>query len=69
MTNERMNLAFDLVVTLPCLWFFFKETKGLTLEEIDVMFGGRALGMLRDDLEKSVEGEGGMVEETYRSKD
>ncbi|KAL2104875.1 hypothetical protein VUR80DRAFT_9421 [Thermomyces stellatus] len=46
-------VAFDLLVTLPCLIFLFKETKGLTLEEIDVTFGGRALGTLADDMEKN----------------
>ena len=38
---------------MPCLVLLFKETKGLSLEEIDVMFGGRALGTLADDMEKN----------------
>lgn len=41
------------MVALPCLILLFRETKGLTLEEIDVMFGGRALGTLADDMEKN----------------
>ena len=51
--DDTAFLAFDLVITLPCLILLFKETKGLTLEEIDVMFGGRALGTLADDMEKN----------------
>ena len=47
-------VAWDLVITLPCLFLFFKETKGLSLEEIDVMFGGRALGTISDDMEKNM---------------
>ena len=43
-----------MVVTLPVLIIFFKETKGMSLEEIDLMFGGRALGTLPSDLEKTV---------------
>ncbi|KAI5294141.1 hypothetical protein KEM52_004627 [Ascosphaera acerosa] len=34
-------VAFNLCVTLPCLYFFFPETKLKTLEEIDDLFGGR----------------------------
>ncbi|KAM0439861.1 hypothetical protein ACHAPT_000958 [Fusarium lateritium] len=46
-------VAWNLVVTLPVLLFFFRETKGLSLEEIDLMFGDRALGNLPADIEKS----------------
>lgn len=49
----RALAAFDLVITLPCLILLFKETKGMSLEEIDIMFGGRALGTLADDMEKN----------------
>jgi hypothetical protein len=53
MTNK--SIAWNLVVTLPCVWFLFKETKGLSLEEIDLMFGGRALGALPSDLDEKKE--------------
>lgn len=40
-------VAFNVVVTLPTLVFFFKETNRMSLEEIDELFkGGRALGTL-----------------------
>ncbi|KAM0381501.1 hypothetical protein ACHAPY_004654 [Fusarium culmorum] len=45
-------VAFNIVVTLPTLIFAFRETKGLSLEEIDLLFGGRALGNLPADIEK-----------------
>ncbi|KAF4346013.1 hypothetical protein FBEOM_35 [Fusarium beomiforme] len=45
-------VAFNLVVTLPTLILAFRETKGLSLEEIDLMFGDRALGNLPADIEK-----------------
>lgn len=44
-----------MVVTLPTIWFLFQETKGLSLEEIDLMFGGRALGALPSDLDEKRE--------------
>ncbi|KAF1835915.1 MFS sugar transporter-like protein [Decorospora gaudefroyi] len=44
-------VAFNLCVTLPTIWFVFKETKQLTLEEIDLLFGDRALGTLPDNLD------------------
>ncbi|KAH7185625.1 general substrate transporter [Fusarium flagelliforme] len=50
-------VAFNIVITLPTLIFAFRETKGLSLEEIDLMFGDRALGNLPGDLEK----DGGVV--------
>ncbi|WZH49005.1 general substrate transporter [Fusarium acuminatum] len=50
-------VAFNLVITLPVLIFSFRETKGLSLEEIDLMFGDRALGNLPADIEK----DGGVV--------
>jgi hypothetical protein len=43
-------VAFNLVVTLPTVWFTFKETKHLSLEEIDLLFGERALGALPSDI-------------------
>ncbi|PGH15893.1 hypothetical protein AJ79_02060 [Helicocarpus griseus UAMH5409] len=47
-------VAFNAVVTFPTIYFVFKETKQLTLEEIDLLFGGRALGGLPENLEKEV---------------
>lgn len=44
-------------MTLPTLIFAFRETKGLSLEEIDLMFGDRALGNLPADIEK----DGGVI--------
>ncbi|KAG5806649.1 hypothetical protein H9Q74_009492 [Fusarium xylarioides] len=49
--------TFNLVITLPTLIFAFRETKGLSLEEIDLMFGDRALGNLPADIEK----DGGVI--------
>lgn len=46
-------VAWDVVVTLPVVYFFFKETKQVSLEDIDLLFGERALGTLPDDLSKT----------------
>jgi hypothetical protein len=53
--SNRRNLAFNVVITFPCIWFLFKETKGLSLEDIDLLFGDRALGALPENLEKEAE--------------
>lgn len=45
-------IAFDIVVTLPVV-YFFKDTKLVLLEDIDLLFGERALGTLPDNLHKS----------------
>ncbi|KAK4235999.1 general substrate transporter [Achaetomium macrosporum] len=45
-------VAWDVVVTIPVVYFFFKETKQLSLEEIDLLFGERSLGALPKDLHK-----------------
>jgi hypothetical protein len=39
-----------MVVTIPTIFIWFKETKQKSLEEIDLLFGGRALGVLDDEL-------------------
>ena len=58
-------VAFNICVTFPVIFFFFKETKQVSLEDIDLLFGERALGTLPDDLHK----EGmGIVEEHHESK-
>ncbi|PGH21365.1 hypothetical protein AJ80_03282 [Polytolypa hystricis UAMH7299] len=44
-------IAFNTVVTFPTIFFLFKETKKLTLEEIDLLFGERALGSLPEELD------------------
>jgi hypothetical protein len=31
----------DLCISLPVIYFFFQETKQKSLEEIDLLFGGR----------------------------
>ncbi|KAL2139452.1 hypothetical protein VTI28DRAFT_5145 [Corynascus sepedonium] len=46
-------VAWDIVVTIPIVFFFFKETKQLSLEEIDLLFGERSLGTLPKDLNKA----------------
>jgi sugar porter (SP) family MFS transporter len=45
-------VAWDIVVTIPIVFFFFKETKQMSLEEIDLLFGERSLGTLPKDLNK-----------------
>ncbi len=45
-----INPAWDLIITIPIVFFFFKETKQVSLEDIDLLFGERALGTLPDDI-------------------
>ncbi|KAK3687154.1 general substrate transporter [Podospora appendiculata] len=45
-------IAWDVVITIPIVYLFFKETKQVSLEDIDMLFGERALGTLPDDLDK-----------------
>ena len=47
-----MFVAFNIVITFPVIFFFFKETKQVSLEDIDLLFGERALGALPNDLHK-----------------
>lgn len=51
-SSANANLAWNLCVTFPVIFFFFKETKQVSLENIDLLFGERALGTLPDDLHK-----------------
>lgn len=43
-------IAWNICVTLPVIVIFFKETKKLSLEEIDLLFGERALGQLPENI-------------------
>ncbi|KAF4630124.1 hypothetical protein G7Y89_g8015 [Cudoniella acicularis] len=45
-------VTFNILVTFPVIFLFFKETKQVSLEDIDLLFGERALGTLLDDLNK-----------------
>lgn len=56
-------VAFNICVTFPVIFFFFKETTQVSLEDIDLLFGERALGTLPDDLHhKGVETHGAAAE-------
>ncbi|RAL15344.1 sugar porter family MFS transporter [Aspergillus homomorphus CBS 101889] len=57
-------VAFNICVTFPTVFLFFKETKQKSLEEIDLLFGGRALGHLPADVESKVTSETEKAEET-----
>lgn len=46
------RLAFNLLVTFPTIFLCFKETNQVSLEDIDLLFGERALGTLPADLNK-----------------
>ena len=50
-------VAWNLLVTLPVIFFLWKETKQLSLEEIDLLFGERALGTLPEDLDRKGDAE------------
>ena len=61
-----------MAITLPVLIFCFKETNGMSLEEIDLMFGDRALGNLPSDIEKTgikIEKEGATHQEETNKTD
>ena len=61
--------AWNVVVTIPIVFFFFKETKQLSLEEIDLLFGDRALGTLPDDISKGIEHNGAVETEHHEMHD
>jgi hypothetical protein len=43
--------SFNILVTIPTVWFLFPETSQKSLEDIDLLFGDRALGTLPDHIE------------------
>ncbi|KAK7629470.1 general substrate transporter [Phyllosticta citricarpa] len=43
-------ICWNVCVTFPTILFWFKETKTLSLEEIDLLFGERALGNLPESI-------------------
>jgi hypothetical protein len=43
--------AWNILITIPTIWFLFKETNKKSLEEIDLLFGERALGTLPEHIE------------------
>ncbi|KAK5131090.1 hypothetical protein LTR08_001308 [Meristemomyces frigidus] len=45
-------VAWNILVTIPTIWIWFPETNQKSLEDIDLLFGERALGTLPDNLEK-----------------
>ncbi|KOC11070.1 putative MFS sugar transporter [Aspergillus flavus AF70] len=61
-------ILFNVCITIPTVFFLFKETKQKSLEEIDLLFGGRALGTLPENVEaKAAEAEMNKAEETRDS--
>lgn len=48
--NQCAKKPTDIFVTLPTVAFVFKETNQKSLEEIDLLFGERALGTLPENL-------------------
>ena len=48
----KIYTAFNIVVTFPTIFFLFKETTQVSLEDVDLLFGERALGTLPVDLNK-----------------
>lgn len=61
----RYPIAWNVVVTIPIVFFFFKETKQLSLEDIDLLFGERALGNLPDDISKGIDHAGAVDTEHH----
>lgn len=53
MANQQFYFVFivwNVCITIPTISLLFKETKKLSLEEIDLLFGERALGNLPDNI-------------------
>ncbi|KAI4149163.1 MAG: hypothetical protein LQ340_004766 [Diploschistes diacapsis] len=59
-------VAFNILVTLPTVYFVFKETKQTSLEEIDLLFGERALGTLPAELD--FKGTSETLQQVYKEK-
>jgi MFS family permease len=52
--SQRFYFVFaswNILITIPTIWFLFKETNKKSLEEIDLLFGERALGTLPEHIE------------------
>jgi MFS family permease len=47
-------VVFNVVVTFPTVFFVFKETTRMSLEEIDLLFDGRAMGTLPANLDEKM---------------
>jgi len=43
--------SFNILVTIPTIYFLFPETSQKSLEDIDLLFGERALGTLPEHIE------------------
>lgn len=43
----------DICITLPVIYFFFKETTQKSLEEIDLLFGQSAVGVVPEGMEET----------------
>lgn len=46
-----MLTGVDLCISFPVIFFFFRETKQKTLEEIDLLFGDRVLGTIPEGVQ------------------
>jgi hypothetical protein len=46
------GIAFNICVTFPVIFFLFKDTTQVSLEDIDLLFGEPALRTLPEDLHK-----------------
>lgn len=61
-------IAINIVVPFPVIFFSFKETNQISLEDIDLLFGERALGTLPEDLHKGGEAHPGLKEVKTREE-